>query len=211
MPACTTGSSSSSTRSSRSPSRTSARSSRSTACPSAHDLLWITVAMVGARSLAMALNRLIDARIDAANPRTASRELPSGALTTAAVFAFCVASLAVYLVAVWQLDPLVRWLAPIPVVDVRRLPVLEALHVALPSLARRSGRARTRRRVGRDQGRAALAGLGARRRRRGVGGGVRPLLRALRRRRRPRAGAALVGDALRRARRVRRRPRRCTS
>src|SRR6476646_9337408 len=84
--------------------------------PSAHDLLWITLAMVGARSLAMALNRLIDARIDAANPRTASRELPSGALTTAAVFAFCLASLAVYLVAVWQLDPLVRWLAPIPVV-----------------------------------------------------------------------------------------------
>src|SRR5262249_20767414 len=47
--------------------------------PSAHDLLWVTVAMVGARSLAMALNRLIDAGIDAANPRTANRELPSGA------------------------------------------------------------------------------------------------------------------------------------
>jgi 4-hydroxybenzoate polyprenyltransferase len=83
--------------------------------PSAHDLLWITVAMVGARSLAMALNRLIDARIDAANPRTATRELPSGALTTAAVLAFCALSLAVYLVSVWQLDPLVRWLSPIPV------------------------------------------------------------------------------------------------
>jgi 4-hydroxybenzoate polyprenyltransferase len=83
--------------------------------PSAHDLLWITVAMVGARSLAMALNRLIDARIDAANPRTAGRELPSGALSIAAVLAFCVASLVVYLVAVWQLDPLVRWLSPIPV------------------------------------------------------------------------------------------------
>src|SRR5919112_2725849 len=61
--------------------------------PSAHDLLWVTLAMVGARSLAMALNRLIDARIDAANPRTASRELPSGALTSAAVGAFCPASL----------------------------------------------------------------------------------------------------------------------
>jgi 4-hydroxybenzoate polyprenyltransferase len=84
--------------------------------PSAHDLLWITVAMVGARSLAMALNRLIDARIDAANPRTATRELPSGALTKAAVIAFCLLSLAVYAVAVWQLDPLVRWLSPIPVV-----------------------------------------------------------------------------------------------
>jgi 4-hydroxybenzoate polyprenyltransferase len=83
--------------------------------PSAHDLLWITVAMVGARSLAMALNRLIDAGIDAANPRTASRELPSGALSVAAVVAFCAASLAVYLVAVWQLDPLVRWLSPVPV------------------------------------------------------------------------------------------------
>jgi 4-hydroxybenzoate polyprenyltransferase len=83
--------------------------------PSAHDLLWITVAMVGARSLAMALNRLIDARIDAANPRTAARELPSGALTKLAVVAFCVLSLAVYVVAVWQLDPLVRWLSPIPV------------------------------------------------------------------------------------------------
>ena len=84
--------------------------------PSAHDLLWITLAMVGARSLAMALNRLIDARIDAANPRTATRELPSGALTKAAVVAFCVVSLAIYAVAVWQLDPLVRWLSPIPVV-----------------------------------------------------------------------------------------------
>jgi 4-hydroxybenzoate polyprenyltransferase len=84
--------------------------------PSAHDLLWITVAMVGARSLAMALNRLIDARIDAANPRTATRELPSGALTRAAVVGFCLLSLAVYAVAVWQLDPLVRWLSPIPVI-----------------------------------------------------------------------------------------------
>ena len=83
--------------------------------PSAHDLLWITIAMVGARSLAMALNRLIDARIDAANPRTASRELPSGSLTRAAVVLFCLLALAVYLLAVWQLDPLVRWLAPIPV------------------------------------------------------------------------------------------------
>ena len=46
--------------------------------PSAHDLLWITLAMVGARSLAMALNRLIDAGIDARNPRTAGRELPAG-------------------------------------------------------------------------------------------------------------------------------------
>jgi 4-hydroxybenzoate polyprenyltransferase len=83
--------------------------------PSGHDLLWITVAMVGARSLAMALNRLIDAKIDAANPRTASRELPSGLLSSAGVLGFCAVSLAVYLFAVWQLNPLVRWLSPIPV------------------------------------------------------------------------------------------------
>ena len=48
--------------------------------PSAADVFWVTVAMVGARSLAMALNRLIDAEIDARNPRTASREIPRGAL-----------------------------------------------------------------------------------------------------------------------------------
>jgi 4-hydroxybenzoate polyprenyltransferase len=83
--------------------------------PSAADLLWITVAMVGARSLAMALNRLIDAELDARNPRTASRELPAGRLTRAQVLAFCAASLLLFLVAVWQLDPIVRWLWPIPV------------------------------------------------------------------------------------------------
>jgi 4-hydroxybenzoate polyprenyltransferase len=84
--------------------------------PSGHDLLWITVAMIGARSLAMALNRLIDAELDARNPRTASRELVTGALSRAAVVAFCAAALAVFVVAVWQLDPLVHLLWPIPVV-----------------------------------------------------------------------------------------------
>jgi 4-hydroxybenzoate polyprenyltransferase len=83
--------------------------------PSAHDLLWITLAMVGARSLAMALNRLIDAEIDSRNPRTAGRELPAGKLSVAQVVAFCLVALALFLVAVWQLDPLVRWLWPIPV------------------------------------------------------------------------------------------------
>ena len=83
--------------------------------PSAYDLVWLTVAMIGARSLAMGLNRLIDTRIDARNPRTAARELPSGALRPWHVLLFCAASLAVFLVAVWQLDPVVRWLWPIPV------------------------------------------------------------------------------------------------
>src|SRR5439155_17454381 len=84
--------------------------------PSGRDFLWITLAMVGARSLAMALNRLIDARIDAQNPRTATRELPSGQLSIAQVALFCAASLAFFLVAVWQLAPKTHWLWPIPVV-----------------------------------------------------------------------------------------------
>ena len=84
--------------------------------PGLATMAWITLAMVGARTLAMSLNRLIDAGIDARNPRTASRELPSGALTRAQVTGLCSVALAAYLVAVLQLDPLVRWLWPIPVV-----------------------------------------------------------------------------------------------
>jgi len=83
--------------------------------PSASQLLWITVAVVGARSLAMALNRLIDSRIDARNPRTARREIPAGLLTRSNVVAFAAASLILFLVAVWQLAPITRWLWPIPV------------------------------------------------------------------------------------------------
>jgi 4-hydroxybenzoate polyprenyltransferase len=83
--------------------------------PTFAQLVWLTLAMVGARSLAMALNRLIDAEIDARNPRTAARELPAGRLTRVEVAGFCVLSLVVFLVAVWQLDPIVRWLWPIPV------------------------------------------------------------------------------------------------
>src|SRR3954471_13875225 len=79
--------------------------------PSAHDLLWITLAMVGARSLAMAINRLVDAEIDARNPRTATRELPAGAVSRAQVLLFCALALALYLAACFQLDPIVRWLA----------------------------------------------------------------------------------------------------
>ncbi|MDQ3822754.1 MAG: putative 4-hydroxybenzoate polyprenyltransferase [Actinomycetota bacterium] len=93
--------------------------------PSGHDVLWITVAMVGARSLAMGLNRLVDAEIDARNPRTAGRELPSGLLSRAQVVVFCAAALLVFLVAVFRLDPLVRWLWPIPVVGFVLYPYLK--------------------------------------------------------------------------------------
>ncbi len=93
--------------------------------PPAADLFWITVAMVGARSLAMALNRLIDAGIDARNPRTARRELPAGLLSRAQVAAFCLASLAIFLVAVWQLAPVTRSLWPIPVIGFVVYPYLK--------------------------------------------------------------------------------------
>jgi len=83
--------------------------------PGTGPLVWLTVAMVGARTLAMALNRLIDAELDARNPRTAAREIPAGAVTRAQVWALCAAALALYLVAAFQLDPIVRYLWPIPV------------------------------------------------------------------------------------------------
>jgi 4-hydroxybenzoate polyprenyltransferase len=83
--------------------------------PGGRDVLWVTVAMVGARTLAMSLNRLVDAEVDARNPRTASRELPTGALTRAQVVAFSAVAFTVFLVAVLQLDPIVRWLWPVPV------------------------------------------------------------------------------------------------
>jgi len=95
------------------------------AVPSGHDLLWITIAMVGARSLAMGLNRLIDAEIDARNPRTATRELPSGALSRLQVVGFCAAALALYLVAVFQLAHVVRWLWPIPLIGFVVYPYLK--------------------------------------------------------------------------------------
>jgi 4-hydroxybenzoate polyprenyltransferase len=95
--------------------------------PAVRDLLWISVAMIGARSLAMALNRLVDARIDARNPRTAARELPRGALMAWQVVLFCLASLGLFLAAVYQLAPIVRWLWPIPVLAFVLYPYLKRI------------------------------------------------------------------------------------
>ena len=76
---------------------------------------WILLAMVGARSLAMAINRRVDRHVDARNPRTAGRHIPSGRLTVNQVRVFAVVSLAALLVAVSQLPRLTWWLWPIPV------------------------------------------------------------------------------------------------
>lgn len=83
--------------------------------PSWREMLWITLAMVGARSLAMGINRLVDREIDARNPRTADRELPSGRLSSPQVAVFCLASLVALVLAAFQLAPAVHYLWPIPV------------------------------------------------------------------------------------------------
>jgi 4-hydroxybenzoate polyprenyltransferase len=85
------------------------------AVPSWQTLFWITVAMVAARSAAMALNRLIDAGIDARNPRTAGRELPSGVMGRGEVLAFTLASIAVLVLSTLFLSPPTRYLWPIVV------------------------------------------------------------------------------------------------
>lgn len=74
---------------------------------------WIVVAMVAARSAAMGFNRLVDRHIDAANPRTARRELPAGAMSATAVTLFVLVSSALLVVAAWQLNPLCLWLSPV--------------------------------------------------------------------------------------------------
>jgi 4-hydroxybenzoate polyprenyltransferase len=74
---------------------------------------WVTVAMVGARTCAMAVNRLVDRRIDAENPRTAGRHLPQGLLRPLEVTLLAVVAALVMLVAAWRLNPLCLALAPL--------------------------------------------------------------------------------------------------
>lgn len=76
-------------------------------------LLWIIVAMVAARSAAMGFNRLVDRRIDAANPRTAGRELPAGVMSVSAVTLFVVLSSGLLVVAAWQINRLCLLLSPV--------------------------------------------------------------------------------------------------
>jgi 4-hydroxybenzoate polyprenyltransferase len=78
-------------------------------------LIWVTLAMVGARTLAMSVNRLADRFIDAANPRTARRHLPAGLLSPAQVATAAVLSGALLLLAAGMLNPLCLMLAPVAV------------------------------------------------------------------------------------------------
>jgi 4-hydroxybenzoate polyprenyltransferase len=81
--------------------------------PSARQILWIVVAMVGARSAAMAFNRIADRSFDAKNPRTAMRALPAGQLSVGFVWAFTIASAALFLLAAAMLNRLTLILAPV--------------------------------------------------------------------------------------------------
>ena len=86
--------------------------------PPAMKVVWIIVAMVAARSAAMAFNRLVDAKLDAANPRTAMRALPAGVLSAGFVTAFVAVSAAVFVVAAAMLNRLALELAPAALVVV---------------------------------------------------------------------------------------------
>jgi 4-hydroxybenzoate polyprenyltransferase len=83
------------------------------ATQTAWKIFFIIVAMVGTRSAAMTFNRIVDAAIDAENPRTKTRHLPAGHLSKGFAWVFFVASVAVLLVAAWMLNPLCLQLAPI--------------------------------------------------------------------------------------------------
>ncbi len=83
--------------------------------PKTGKLLWITLAMVGARSGAMAVNRIVDRKIDAMNPRTSKRELPSGRLGLAEVFIFALLSFSLLVFAAWRLNTLCLELSPVAI------------------------------------------------------------------------------------------------
>ncbi len=81
--------------------------------PESRQILWITVAMIGARSGAMGMNRVIDKKIDALNPRTKNRELPRGVLKTWEALIFTIFAFAVFLIAAYRLNPLCFKLSPL--------------------------------------------------------------------------------------------------
>lgn len=86
--------------------------------PTLQQIFWITLAMVGARSAAMAFNRLADRDLDAANPRTQSRALPAGTLSVNFVRLFVVASAALFFLSAAMLNRLTLWLSPIALASV---------------------------------------------------------------------------------------------
>ncbi|MBN4064556.1 UbiA family prenyltransferase [Dehalococcoides mccartyi] len=89
------------------------------------DLLWVLVAMVGMRTFGMAANRLIDAEIDARNPRTASRAIPAGTISRKSMIGYMLIAGLIFGAATSQLDPVVWVLAPIPLAVMIGYPYLK--------------------------------------------------------------------------------------
>jgi 4-hydroxybenzoate polyprenyltransferase len=81
--------------------------------PETEKLVWIIVCMVGARSAAMAFNRIVDARFDKENPRTQDRALPSGKINVGNYAVFLIASSALFVFAAWMLNSLAFYLSPV--------------------------------------------------------------------------------------------------
>ncbi|MBN1587732.1 MAG: UbiA family prenyltransferase [Candidatus Omnitrophica bacterium] len=82
--------------------------------PPVRIFLLVLLAGFGARTVAMALNRIIDRHFDALNPRTAGRELPAAALSAKEAWAVVILGLVLYLGAAWAIAPICLWLSPIP-------------------------------------------------------------------------------------------------
>jgi 4-hydroxybenzoate polyprenyltransferase len=103
--------------------------------PSAHVIVWVTLAVLGARTAAMAANRLLDARMDAKNPRTSQRGVASGRLPASAMVWAIICGLVLLAVAAWQLNPLCLALLPIGAVAVLVYPLVKrwtwAVHFVL--------------------------------------------------------------------------------
>ncbi len=83
--------------------------------PTLHQILWIVIAMVAARSAAMTLNRIVDLRYDKENPRTKMRALATGTLSVSFAWLFTLVAVALFFIAAWQLNPLALKLAPLAI------------------------------------------------------------------------------------------------
>ncbi len=86
--------------------------------PEMGKLVWIMVCMVGARSAAMAFNRIVDARYDAMNPRTCERAIPSGQVSVSSYWAFLILSSVLFVFSAWMLNKLAFYLSPVALIIV---------------------------------------------------------------------------------------------
>ena len=139
---------------------------------SSAQVFWIVVAMVGARSAAMGFNRLVDRKMDAANPRTVNRELPQGIISAGAVKVFVCAFSALLVFAAYKLNPLCLMLSPVALGIVFFLFLYEAIYVGYAAFSRFGIVGRASGGVDRGDGTIGCGNFAARRRGVDVGRGV---------------------------------------